>query len=88
MMNYTNPYDEEHEDSPQDWLNSALVFSQAIGTLLNENEGIVVELQGDAKNIGYDKVIVFNSGGQIIIDECDPGLNHGQRCLIFNENPN
>jgi hypothetical protein len=87
-MNYTKPNHPDHEDSPQDWLNSALVLSQAIGTLLNENEGIVVELKGDAKNIGYDKVIVFNSEGQIIVDECDPGLNHGQRCMIFRENLN
>lgn len=87
-MNYTNPNDNEHQDSPEDWLNSALVLTQAIGAILNENEGVVVELKGDAKNIGHDKVIVFSSDDQIHIQECDPGLKHGQRCIIYKENLN
>jgi hypothetical protein len=89
-MNYTsnNP---DHEDKPEDWLNSSLIFAQALDKLLKENEGVVVELQGDAKfQFDHDvkKVIVFRHNNQIIIEEADPGLNDGQMCYIHPYNPN
>ena len=33
--NYTKPNDPDHEDSPKDWLNSALLFTRALSFLLN-----------------------------------------------------
>ena len=79
MTNYTRPNDLEHEDKPEDWLNSALVFAQAIGHLLKENEGVVVELKGAAKE-GFEtpKVIVYNGERRIHVTECDDNLNAGQ----------
>jgi len=81
-MNYTNKDNLNYEDKPEDWLNSALIFSQTLSVLLKENEGIVVELKGDAKKSGFEKVIVYNNGKQMVIMDCDPGLNHGQMCFV------
>ena len=61
------------------------------GASLQENEGVVLELKGDAK-FQFDetitKVIVFKHENQIIIEEADPGLNDGQMCWIHPYNPN
>ena len=86
-MNYTsnNP---NHEDKPEDWLNSSLIFAQALSNLLEENEGVVVELKGDAKLDDCKKVIVFKHENQIIVEQADPGLNDGQMCWIHPYNPN
>jgi hypothetical protein len=46
-MNYTNPNDEKCEDTPEDWLNSSLIFAKALSNLLNINEGILIDLKGD-----------------------------------------
>ena len=85
-MNYTNPNNPDYQDKPEDWLNSSLIFAGALSNLLQVNEGVVVELKGDAKfqfDESVQKVIVFrNDKNQIVIEECDPGLNDGQMCWI------
>lgn len=93
-MNYTNANDPDHEDNPTDWLNGALIFARALGVILRENEGIVVDLKGDMLTTlperleGATKVIVFSHGGQILIDECEEDVEEGTMAMIFNENPN
>ena len=78
-MNYTNANDPDYQDKPEDWLNSALIFSGALGNLLQINEGVVVELKGDMKfqfDTEVKKVIVFrNDSGQIIIEEADHDIS-------------
>jgi hypothetical protein len=68
-LNYTNPNDLSHSDSPRDWLNSALIFARTLGLMLQENEGIVVDLKGDMKfeDPSITSVIVINRGSQIHI---------------------
>lgn len=90
-MNYTNANDPNYQDKPEDWLNSALIFAGALGNLLEVNEGVVVELKGDAKfqfDSEVKKVIVFRNESDQIIEEADPGLNDGQMCWIHPYNPN
>jgi hypothetical protein len=63
-MNYTNPHDPDYQDKPEDWLNSSLIFASALSNLLQVNEGVVVELKGDAKfqfDDSVQKVIVFRT---------------------------
>lgn len=69
MANYTKPQDPEHEDTPQDWLNSCLVFAATLSCLLQETEGVVIDIKGDMKVEGDDtkKVIVFKKDHQIHI---------------------
>ena len=88
-MNYTNSNDLEYKDTPEDWLNSALIFTRALSFLLNENEGIVVDIKGDAKFMpdkNISKVVVFKRNSQIVIDECDKSVIEGTMCFIETDN--
>jgi hypothetical protein len=88
-MNYTKPNKEDHEDSPQDWLNSSLIFARAISLLLKERRGIVVDIKGDVdlgENI--EKVIVFKRDGQIVIEISEPGLEEGDMVKIIDSSLN
>jgi hypothetical protein len=89
-MNYTRPNDEGYKDSPEDWLNSALIFSGALSILLSEDEGVVVSIKGDAKNPinpASDRVVVFYKDRMIHIDDIqDPNLKEGDFIKIVEEN--
>jgi hypothetical protein len=89
-MNYTKPNDPDHIDNPQDWLNSALIFARTISLMLKENEGIVVDIIGDAKFLPdpeVSKVIVFKKDGMTRVIECDEDLEEGQY-VMMHENYN
>ena len=68
MENHTNPEEAGQEQNPQDLLNASLIFARALGLLLREDEGIVVDVIGDV-NLGEEvkKVIVFNQNKQVHI---------------------
>ena len=70
-MNYTRPNDLEYKDKPEDWLNGSLIFANALGHLLQDNEGVVVDIKGDIVNPYSDdakKVIVFKMNQMININ--------------------
>jgi len=71
-MNYThnNP---DHEDTPQDWLLGALVFSRAVGLIIPEGKGIIVDLKNDMIELYPDakRIIVAHIDGQIKIIDAD-----------------
>ena len=70
-----------YEDKPIDWLNSARGFANALGYLLKENEGVIVELCEDLEisNLNFGKSIVYNSGKQIHIMKCPEECIH-EKC--------
>ena len=72
MENYTNPEQAGQEQNPQDLLNASMLFARALGLIFKEDEGIVVDVNGDVK-LGDDvkKVIVFRQNNQIHIFKCD-----------------
>jgi hypothetical protein len=82
-MNYTRSDKEEHEDSPRDWLNSALIMTRALGLMLQKDEGIVVDILGDMQfGVNDDgdvitKVIVFDRDDQIVVMECEEDIPEG-----------
>lgn len=93
MANYTRPNDENHEDSPKDWLNSALTFARALGLILGELEGVVVDVTGDIDLDGNpSKVIVFKKNDMVCITAADEQVENvpeGTRLfLIRDANPN
>ena len=77
-MNYTRPQSDE-DDTTEIWLSTMLIFANALGNILKETEGIVVEVKGDMKLSGIKSknVIVFRKDGQIRIDEADDNLESG-----------
>jgi len=77
-MNYTKPNEPNHEDSPQDWLNSSLLFARTLSLILEPGHGIVVDVKGDMDlGEGVEKVIVFNRDEQIIIEAFDRDIKEG-----------
>ena len=62
----------------QDLINASLIFARALGLILKEGEGIVVDIKGDI-NLGEDvkKVIVFEYQNQVHIYKCDEDLEEG-----------
>jgi hypothetical protein len=88
-MNYTNPNDPEHKDDPTDWLAAGLIFAKALGEVLEENEGVVIELEGDMLKLmpdtTFDKVIVVNQSNQVHVTNCDQDLPNGQLIWIDND---
>lgn len=85
-MNYTRP-NQHHQDTPDDWLKSMLVLARALGLVLEKNTGVVVELKGDAKGMfEVDKVLLFNSGTQIVADDSiDQSLDEGTIVNVLEE---
>ena len=78
MENYTNPEQSGQEQNPQDLLNASLIFARALGLILNEGDGIVVDINGDVI-LGDDvnKVIVFNKDEQVHIFKFEEDLPEG-----------
>lgn len=87
-MNFTHPENLEREDTPQDWLASALIFAGALGHLLKENEGVVVKVTSeDLSNIveGTSYIVSHNEKGQIVIEENGEEAEDGQ--LVWMHDP-
>ena len=76
--NYTNPEQSGQAQDPQDLVNASLIFARALGLILKEGEGIVVDIKGDI-NLGEDvkKVIVFQYQNQVHIYKCEEDLEEG-----------
>ena len=78
MENYTNPEQAGQEQNPQDLLNSAIIFAKALGLILNENEGVVVDVtSGIELPDEVSKIIVFKNEEQIKIYKCEEDLPEG-----------
>ena len=84
--NYTNPEQAGQLQNPQDLLNASLIFARALGLILNEGDGIVVDIAGDM-NLGEDvkKVIVFEHENQVHIYKCEEDLPEGS-AVSMNQN--
>lgn len=92
MPNYTRPSCLDYEDTPDDWLNSALIFTRALSIMLPQGTGIVVDLKGDMKspdNSGMSKVLVYSLDDQIHIEGTDNDWDEGDMLTVLppvNEN--
>ena len=75
---YTNPEQAGQEQNPQDLLNASLIFARALGLILKDDEGIVVDITGNI-NLGENvkKVIVFKNNEQVHIYMCEDDIPEG-----------
>ncbi len=90
-MNYTNAEDPDHQDKPEDWLNSSLIFARTLSFILQENEGMIIDLHGDMNFFNDEsvkKVIVYKNEGKIRVIECEDDLPEGQFVIVHDINPN
>jgi len=78
MDNHLKPSEGGYENNPQDLLNASLIFARALGLILKDGEGIVVDVKGEVKlSEGVDKIIVFKHNEQVHIYKCDENLDEG-----------
>jgi len=88
--NYTKPYDKNYEDTPEDYLWLVMVFGRALGTMLADGQGILIDMKADALKIRPEakRVIVFNDGKMIrVIDATDRiDLKDGDRIQMIDKN--
>jgi hypothetical protein len=87
MENYTETNQTGDLTNPQDSLNAALIFARALSFILQENQGIVVDLKNGLQ-LGDDttKVIVFKHLEQIHIYKCEDDLAEGS-AVMMSESP-
>jgi hypothetical protein len=78
QKNYTNSEQVGQEQNPQDLLNASLIFARALGLILKDGEGIVVDIKGNI-NLGENvkKVIVFKNEEQVHIYMCEEDIPEG-----------
>lgn len=73
--------------NPQDSLNAALIFARALSFILQENQGIIVDLKnGIQLEEGAEKVIVFKHQEQIHIYKCEEEIEEGT-AVMMSETP-
>jgi len=60
---------EEHQDKPEDWLLGVLLFTRALGIMIPEGRGIVIDLVGDMKLLlpRVNKVVIANHNNLITV---------------------
>ena len=87
--NYTRPNDDEHIDTPEDWLFGSLLFARTLGLVLGSNQGVVVDLNGDMVSLhpSSNRVIVFNDGHLISVINADErtDLKEGDYVQVIKE---
>jgi hypothetical protein len=67
------------------------VLARSLTYLLNINEGIVIEVVDDMENPfddtnNYNKIIIYNDGNNIVINEYDGDAEDGDFVNIIDEN--
>jgi len=79
-MNYTKSNDLSYQDKPEDWLNSALIMTRALGLILKDKEGVIVDIVGDINPEianGAKKLMVFSEGDQIKVEPFSDNIEEG-----------
>lgn len=67
------------------WMVPALIFAKALGIIMDEGQGIVIDLNDNTRIIGHDdvnKVIVYRKNEQVHIAPCEDSLSEGSVVTI------
>lgn len=69
----------------QDWYKAAMIFAKALGLILDEDQGIIVDLNDTTKIPELDdvnKVIVFRKDNQVHIAPCTEDIAEGETVIL------
>lgn len=67
------------------WMVPALIFAKTLGIIMDEGQGIVIDLNENTRIIGHDdvnKVIVYRKDEQVHIAPCEDTLEQGSVVTI------
>jgi hypothetical protein len=69
-MDHKELSEDTAKESHEDWVAGALVFAQALSTIIKDGEGVLIKATGEAEDYFGPKdslLIVANAGGQMQI---------------------
>lgn len=69
----------------QDWYKAAMIFAKALGLILDEDQGIIVDLNETTKIPELDdvnKVIIFRKDNQVHIAPCTEDIAEGETVTL------
>jgi hypothetical protein len=73
------------------WMVPALIFAKTLGIIMDEGQGIVIDLNDNTRIIGHEdvnKVIVYRKDEQVHIAPCEDTLEQGSVVTISNGEEN
>jgi hypothetical protein len=80
MENTTDP-----NQNQQDWYKASMIFAKALGLILDEDQGIIIDLNDTTKIPELDdvnKVIVFRKDNQVHIAPCTEDIAEGETVIL------
>lgn len=80
----------ETNEVQQDWYKAAMIFAKALGLILEEGQGIIVDLNETTKIPGFEevnKVIVFRQENQVHIAPCTEDIPEGESVVLGPNEP-
>ena len=71
--NYTKPYNENYEDTPEDYLFLVMTFGRVLSKFLAKGQGVLIDLKGDMLKLKPEvtRVVVFNDGKMMRVIKAD-----------------
>jgi len=73
------------EENQKDWYKASMIFAKALGIILEEEQGIIVDLDDTLAIPGIDdvnKVIIFKKENQVHIAPCDDDIPQGSTVTL------
>ena len=85
--NYTKPDNDDYRDKPEDYLFLVMAFGRALSAMLDDGQGILIDMKGDALKIHPEakRVIVFNDGKMMRVVNASErtDLEDGDRIMMI-----
>jgi hypothetical protein len=75
----------DQNQNQQDWYKASMIFAKALGLILDEDQGIIVDLNETTKIPGLEdinKVIVFRKDNQVHITPCTEDIAEGETVIL------
>lgn len=82
---------EQNETNPQNWYNAAIIFAKALGFMLDEGHGVIIDLTENLVIVGDEevkKVIVFKRDNSVHIGPVTENLPEGTFVTLNPEESN
>ena len=76
------------EENQKDWYKASMIFANALGIILEEEHGIIVDLDDTLSIPGIDgidginKVIIFRKENQVHIAPCTEDIAEGETVIL------
>lgn len=78
----------ENKIDPQEALDASIIFAKALGLILQDKQGIVIDVPTESKIYEMiKKVVVFKFNDKVHIYKCEDDMVEGTAVLLDTETP-